>query len=52
MTRAKEKTALSPSVGADGGQPDQVIYNSISSFDEKIKGQGESSAERLREGEG
>ncbi len=52
MTRAKEKTALSPSVGADGGQPDQRIGNSIPSFDEKIKGQGESSAESLREGEG
>lgn len=49
MTRAKEKTALSPSVGADGGQPDQVINNSISAFTAEINHQIDNSAESLDE---
>ena len=48
MTK-KKKTALSPSVGADGGQPDQVINNSISAFTAEINHQIDNSAESLDE---
>lgn len=48
MTQEK-KTALSPSVGADGGQPDQVTNNSIPNSDAEINGLSEDCAESLEE---
>lgn len=51
MTKEKEKTALSPSAATDGRQSDQVIDNSIPSFDAEINHQSDNSAESLR-GEG
>lgn len=47
MIKEKEKTALSPSVGADGGQPDQVTKSSISNFNAEINPLGENAAESL-----
>ena len=47
MIDEKEKTALNPSVGADGGQPDQVINNNISSFAAKINKLGENTTRSL-----
>lgn len=47
MINAKEKTALSPSVGADGGQPDRMTKSSISSFAAKINKLGENTTRSL-----
>ena len=49
MTQEKEKTALNPSVGADGGQPDQVTNDSISTFELEINHQGENFKENIEE---
>ncbi len=49
MTKEKEKTALSPSVGADGGQSDQVTNNSIPNFDAEINDPDDNSSENIEE---